>query len=102
MAFVTQAGNDSYIDFLSVHMLLKLNLMNLRGIVPIWGCSKAKSPYLISGLVTRLCSLLLCSSGASLSFTSLNAISSADSVAALLLILHVILLLSQWNKLGLL
>ena len=26
--FVTQAGNDNYIDFLSAHMLLKLQLKN--------------------------------------------------------------------------
>ena len=28
MAFITQAGNDNYIDFLSAHMLLKLKLKN--------------------------------------------------------------------------
>ena len=56
MAFVAQAGNSNYIDFLSAHMLFKLKL---RGVVPIWGWSKASTPYLISGLVTRL-SCILC------------------------------------------
>ena len=35
--FVAQPGKDNNIDFLSVHILLKLKLMNLRGVVPIWG-----------------------------------------------------------------
>ena len=65
-----------YIDLLSAHMLFKLKL---RGVVPIWRWSKALS-YLWSGDQTNLysvqahfCALLV------LSFTSLNAISSADS-----------------------
>ena len=35
------------LDFPSAHMLLKLKLMNLRVVVPIWGWSKASTPYLI-------------------------------------------------------
>ena len=59
MALVAQAGNNNYIDFLSVHMLLKLKLMNLSCVMPIWGWSKASTPHHISGLVTRL-SCILC------------------------------------------
>ena len=49
MVFVAQAGNDNYIDFLSAHMLLKFKLINLRGIVPIWG--GVRHQLLISSLV---------------------------------------------------
>ena len=60
MAFVTQAGNDNYIDFLRAHsdMLLKLKLMNLRCRRYQFG-GGASTPYLISGLVTGL-SCILC------------------------------------------
>ena len=85
----------NYIDFLSAHMLLKLKLMNLRSVVPIWGWSKASTPYLISGLVTGL-SCILCRLTFMLRYLSLA------SMQSFLLILMSLLLHCYCSSLALL